>query len=300
MQKVLITGGSGLVGKHLTARLIQSGYEVIHLSRNAKTSDAIKVYGWNVDKQELDEAVFDHTDHIIHLAGASVATYWTAAYKKELLNSRVKSAELLFNFLSKHKNQVKSFISASAVGYYQEKGNQWIQESAAAGTDYLARLCLQWEAAAKKFESLDKRVVVLRTGIVLANDGGTLPALLQPMKFGLSIIFGNGKQYYPWIHVEDLCRMYQLAVQNNEVQGIFNAVAPAPVPFRELLEALALAARKKTLNLPLPRWAGKLIPGEFGNSLYCSLRCSSEKIEAARFEFQHPALNEALHDLIQK
>ena len=300
METILITGGSGLVGKHLTKLMLQEGFEVIHLSRKARSNAAVKSFEWNPEKNFIDEKALIHADHIIHLAGANVAAYWTPSYRKELMNSRVKSAELIFDSLSRRENKVKTFISSSAVGYYGDAGERWLNEDAPYGTDYLAEICIRWEAAAKKFELLDKRVAMIRTGIVLAKGGGTLPPLLLPIKFGIAPIFGNGNQYYPWIHIEDLCRIFLFAVQHSSVHDAYNAVAPDPVPFKELMNAIAKAARKRKLNFPVPPFMLKLFLDGFGSSLMRSMRCSSEKIEAAGFEFHYRELEKALTDLLRK
>src|SRR6185295_10908425 len=150
----------------------------------------IKTFEWNPEKNFIDEEALFTADHIVHLAGATVAKYWTARYKKELMDSRVKSAELIFDFLSRRENKVKTFISASAVGYYGDGGENFLREKDRPGTDYLAEICIHWEAAAKKFTALNKRAVMIRTGIVLAKDGGPLPPLLQPITFGIASIFG--------------------------------------------------------------------------------------------------------------
>ena len=299
MEKVLITGASGLIGKHFTGLLLQEGYQVIHLSRKVKPNSTIKTFEWNPEKNFIEEEALSSTDHVVHLAGASVAKYWTARYKKELMNSRVKSAQLIFDFLSQRENKVRTFISSSAVGYYGEGGESWLHEEDPPGTDYLAEICIHWEAAAKKFETLNKRPVVIRTGIVLAQDGGSLPPLLLPIRFGIAPIFGNGKQFYPWIHIEDLCRIFLFAIRNESMHGTYNACAPEPVRFKELMNAIAKAAGKRKLNFPVPPFLLKLFLDGFGSSLLRSLRCSSEKIETAGFQFQHRDLNNSLIDLLR-
>src|ERR1043165_2867974 len=250
MEKVLITGASGLIGKHFTNLLLQEGYEVTHLSRKAKTNSTIKTYEWNPEKNFIDEEALLTADHVVHLGGATVAKYWTAGYKKELMNSRVKSAELIFDLLSRKENRVKTFISSSAVGYYGNGGENWLHEEDRAGTDYLAEICIHWEAAARKFETLNKRAVMIRTGIVIAKDGGTLPALLTTMQFGIAPIFWNGKQFYPWIHIDDVCSIYLFALTNESLHGAYNAVAPDPVRYTELINAIAKVTGKRKINFP--------------------------------------------------
>jgi len=300
MEKVLITGASGLIGKHLTKLLLQEGYEVFHLSRTVSSSSSVKTYRWNPEENFIDEEALLSANHIIHLAGASVASYWTPSKKKELMNSRVKSAELIFDFLSLRENKVKTFISSSAVGYYGEAGDNWLHEDDPSGNDYLAEICIYWEAAAKKFEEFSKRVVMIRIGIVLAKDGGTLPPLLLPLHLGIAPIFGNGKQYYPWIHIEDLCQIFLFAIKNESMQGAYNACVPEPVRFKELVNAIAKTAGRRKLNFPLPPFLLKLFLDGFGSSLLRSMRCSSEKIEAEGFQFRHRELEKALQEILNK
>lgn len=298
METILITGGSGLIGKHLTALLLKEGYQVNHLSRNARKNSAVKTFEWDPEKNFIEEEALRHADHIIHLAGASVAKFWTPGYKRKLLSSRVKSAEVIFDFLSRNQNKVRSFISSSAVGYYGDGGKNWLHEEDGPGSDYLAEICIHWERAAKKFEAINKRVSIIRTGIVLAKEGGTLPSLLMPIRFGIAPVFGNGTQFYSWIHIEDLCRIYLFALKNESVHGAYNGVGPDPVRFKELMNAIAEAAGKRKLNFPVPPFLLKLFLDGFGNSLLSSLRCSSKKIEAAGFQFKYRELDEALRKIL--
>ncbi len=298
METVLITGGSGLIGKHLTSMLLNEGFEVIHLSRKRNSAKGIRVFEWNPEKNFIDTKALNEADHIIHLAGATVARYWTSGYKKELINSRVRSARIIFDFLSRNQNKVKSFISSSAVGYYGNREEQWLEEQEKPGNDFLSEICLRWEEAAREFKELNKRVAIIRTGIVLAREGGTLPSLNKALRFGIAPIFGSGKQYYPWIHIHDVCRIYLFALKNSSVTGAFNAVAPYPVRFRDLMNSIEEAGGKRKLNFPVPPIVLKIILDGFGYSLLNSIRCSSQKIEDAGFKFRYPQLKDALRDLL--
>lgn len=298
METVLITGGSGLIGKHLTSMLLNEGFEVIHLSRKKNSTQGIRVFEWNPEKNFIDTKALNEADHIIHLAGATVAKYWTASYKKKLINSRVKTARLLFDYLSQNQNKVKSFISSSAVGYYGNREEQRLEEQEKPGNDFLSEICLRWEEAAREFKELNKRVTIIRTGIVLAREGGTLPSLNKSLRFGIAPIFGSGNQYYPWIHIHDVCRIYHFALSNSSVSGAFNAVAPDPARFRDLMNSIGEAAGKRKLNFPVPSIVLKIILDGFGYSLLNSLRCSSQKIEDAGFRFRYPQLKDALRDLL--
>jgi len=298
MPEILITGGSGLIGQRLTNILLDEGFDVAWLTRSPEKKFAVKIFHWDLKRNFIEEEALKSIDHIVHLAGANVGTYWTPAYKKKIFSSRIESARLIFERLSSVPNRVKSFISASAVGYYGNGGDEWLNENSSPGNDFLANVCVKWEAAANHFNNLNKRVIILRTGIVLSKDGGTLPALISPMKFGIAPIFGNGKQFYPWIHIDDLCRMYVHAIKSETMSGVFNAVASQPVRFRELVNEIASAGRKPKINFSVPKFLLQLMLDGFGESLLSSLRCSSKKIEETGFQFQYPELRFALDNLV--
>ncbi|MGB3074423.1 MAG: TIGR01777 family oxidoreductase [Chitinophagales bacterium] len=300
MKTILITGGSGLIGNHLTQLLRQEGYGVIHLSRKKRSSN-VTTYEWNPDAGEIDDAAIVNADYIIHLAGANVAEHrWTKKYKAEILRSRTQSAALMYAALERTPNKVQAIISASAIGYYGDRGDEWLQEDAPPANDFLATTCLQWEAAVNKISALNKRVVILRTGIVLSKDGGALPPLVQPIRFGIAPIFGNGEQYYPWIHIDDLSRMYLHAINNETMRGAYNAVAPTPERFYALMNTIAKVMHRKKLNIPLPMFALEMVLGEFVKSLAMSTRCSADKMVGSGFEFRYRELEAALAALIGK
>lgn len=300
MKTILITGGSGLIGKHLTALLQQEGYHVAHLSRK-KRNTGVTTYQWNPDKGEIEDASIAHADFIIHLAGANVGEHrWTNKYKAEILRSRTQSAALLYAALERTSNKVQALISASAIGYYGNRGDDWLHEDAPPANDFLGTTCVAWEAAVNRIKVLNKRVVILRTGIVLAREGGALPPLVQPVKFGVAPIFGTGEQYYPWIHIEDLCRMYLHAVSNNSMHGVYNAVAPTPERYMVLMNTIAKVMNRKKLNIPVPMFALEIVMGEFVQSLAMSTRCSADRMVGSGFVFQYLGLEDALRKLFDK
>lgn len=299
MKNILITGGTGLVGRALTSMLQQSGYEVTHLSRQ-KSTGGIRTCYWNIQTGEMDPSAITGVDYIIHLAGASVAGHrWTAAYKNTILESRVKSAELLYSIMEENPNTIKAVISASAIGYYGERGDQWLHEYDPPANDFLGVTCQAWEASVARMAALNKRVAILRTGIVLAREGGALPPLINPLRFGVLPVFGNGSQYYPWIHIQDLCSMYLHAIEHEGISGAYNACAPEPARYMDLMEALAAVMGKIKIHIPVPMAILRLLMGDFVNTLYMSTRCSSQKMTATGFEFSYPQLKKALQDLTQ-
>lgn len=257
-------------------------------------------YRWNLREKFIESGALENSEAIIHLAGANVAKYWTAAYKKEITSSRVQSLQLLYEQLEKKTHRVEALISSSAIGYYGEGGDQWLTEISPAGNDFLAGVCRQWEQAAWRFEELHKRVAIIRTGIVLAKEGGSLPELLRPMRFGLAPVFGSGKQFYSWIHVDDLCRLFVFLLRNQNTGGLYNGVAPHPVRFTELMKAIRSVGKKTALPLPVPALVLRLALGGFGQSLLTSQRVSSEKANKADFRFRYNDLPAALEELMGK
>jgi uncharacterized protein (TIGR01777 family) len=252
MESILITGGSGLIGKHLTRLLQKEGYRVLHLSRSAK-GNTVETFVWDVKRRKIDTEAVRDADHIIHLAGANVAEKrWTPAFREEIISSRVESAGLLFDSIKKIPNSVKTFISASGIGYYGDRNDEWLEETAAPGNDFLAQVCVKWEAAAQQFSSINRRSVSIRTGIVLSGEGGALPPLAGPVRFGIAPKFGTGNQFYSWIHIDDLCGIYLQAIRNEAMTGSYNGVAPSPERFVHFMEGIAKVLQKRKLNIPVP------------------------------------------------
>ncbi len=295
MQKVLITGGTGLIGKKLTALLLNKGYEVSLLSRKANESKTVKTFTWDVEKNIIDPNSLKNVDIIIHLAGEGIADKrWTSERKKSIINSRVNSTQLLFDSLSKIKHQVHSFISASAIGYYGDRNDELLTEESQVGKGFLAESCLQWENTVDKINELNIRVVKLRTGIVLSKDGGALAKMAVPFKFGFGTALGSGKQWMSWIHEEDLCNMYLHAIEHSQLKGSYNAVSPNPVNNKTFSKVLA-----KVLNRPfflpnVPAFILKIILGEMSTVVLNSNKVSANKILKEGFHFKYENLEEGL------
>lgn len=298
MRKVIITGGTGLVGKRLSELLKQHGYKVNILCRNPKKTDE---YKWNVEEGYMDESAFEGTEIIVHLAGAGVADQrWTDSRKKEIIDSRVASTRLLFKYLSKKTHTIKSFISASAVGYYGDRKNDLLTEDDSAGTGFLAEVCRLWEQEADTIGTLNIPVSKIRIGIVLSKDGGALPKLDFPVKFGIGAYIGNGKQYVPWIHIDDLCNMFIHLIHHPEANGIYNACAPDIKTNREMSATIAQVLRRPFIPFPAPAFVIKTVMGEMATMLLMSNNCSSKKIIDTGFDFQYPTLNLALENIYRK
>ena len=305
MQTVLITGGTGLVGKTLTNALLAKGYKVIVLSRDPKQAcENLNYARWDLKKQEIDIAAVQEADHIIHLAGAGVVEKkWTSAYKKEIIESRTESSRLIFETLKNNENKVRSVISASAIGWYGEDSVpvQPFTEPDAADDSFLGQTCKLWEASIEPVTSLGKRLVKLRIGIVLSKDGGALAEFKKPIRFGAAAILGNGKQVVSWIHIDDLCRMFIAAIENEMMQGAYNAVAPVPVTNKTLTLTLAKAMNRKFyIPVYVPAFVLKIMMGQRSVEILKSATVSCKKIMDTRFEFNYTNIEPAMANLVKK
>ena len=295
---VLLTGGSGLIGKHLTQLLLDNGYEVSHLSRTPETMPGVKTYLWNVEKNEIDAACIIGVDTIIHLAGAGVAeNRWTDKRKKEIVNSRTRSIWLIYDLLKKKNHLVKSVISASATGFYGDRDGQILTEFTTPGNDFLAEVCQKWEAAVDEGAELGLRIVKLRTGIVLDKNGGALPQMANPVKWGIGSPLGDGRQWMPWIHWQDVADMYFYAIINAKLKGVFNMAAPNPVTNQQFTQALAKQLHRPLWAPKVPVFLIKLLFGEMSIAILGSAKASSQKIEDAGFTFKYPELDKALKEI---
>ncbi|WP_017730389.1 TIGR01777 family oxidoreductase [Nafulsella turpanensis] len=298
--KVLITGGSGLLGSRLTALLLEKGYKVAHLSRSRNSDGEVKAFLWDPAKGMIEPGAVESAHYVVHLAGASVADHsWSKEYKETIIKSRSESTQLLFQELKTTGYQLKGFISASAIGYYgDENGAHWLNESSPAGQEFLAQVCKTWEAEADKIESLGIRLVKLRIGVVLSTEGGALPQLLKPSRFGLAAPLGSGRQYMSWIHIDDLCGIIIKAIEDSSMKGVYNAVAPEPETNERFMEILAGVLDKPFIVPAVPAFGIKLAMGERAGMVLGSLRVSSEKIENAGYAFQYEGLRPALRQLL--
>ena len=297
MKQILITGGSGLIGRHITDLLEEKGYQVAWLSRSVQ--DERKTFLWNIEKQEIDPEAIEWADAIIHLAGAGVAEKrWTPDRKKLILESRTHSTRLLYAGLEKAENRPNTLISASAVGYYGlDTGTALLDEASPPGSDFLAEVVKAWENEVKKIESLDVRTVLLRTGIVLDADGGALKEMLKPP---VAAPLGSGDQWMSWIHIEDLVRMYLFALEKTTLQGAYNAVGPNPATNQQLTKEAAYATGKTYIGIGVPGFVLRLILGEMAGMVLGGNRVSCQKIQKAGFQFEFFELSAALKDIFHR
>ena len=293
--KILITGGSGLIGMRLSEMLIDLGYEVAHLSRNPNKVSSYKTFKWDTDSGYIDDNAITYADYIINLAGASVADEkWTEERKKEIIKSRVDSINLLHSCLEKTQNHVKGFISASAIGIYGDSGDRLVSEESTYADDFLAEVCKAWEAAAWRMRDLNLRTVIFRLGIVLSTKGGALPQIAKPVKLMAGAALGSGKQYMSWIHIDDACRLFIRAIEDTHFEGVYNAVAPHPVTNEEFTKELAEVMHKPLVLPNVPAFALNLMMGEMSEVVLASQRVSANKVMQTGFTFEYNYLEEAL------
>lgn len=310
MPAVLITGGTGTVGKRLAEMLLQKGYEVAVLSRKGGDAAAgVRHFRWDPGQNDIDPAAIASADFIVHLAGAGVADQrWTKKRKQEIADSRTKSSALILSALSLVPNKVQCVVSASAIGWYGPDATspsgtgvspKGFDESAPAYPDFLGETCRLWEAGITPVTQLGKRLVILRTGIVLSNKAGAFAQFRKPLQFKTAAILGSGRQMISWIHVDDLCNQYIYALEHPQMAGVYNAVAPNPVNNQTLILKLA----KKLcgdfyIPVHIPAFVLKAVLGEMSIEVLKSVTVCADKISAAGFTFQYPTINLAIDRLV--
>lgn len=298
--KVLITGGSGFVGMALTKRLLEKNIEVIHLTRQKNSKAGIKTYEWNYKKGYLEQGALRDVTHIVHLAGAGIAEKpWTMSRKREIVKSRVLTARLLFEEAHAQNTPLTKFISASGIGYYGAQTTETIfEEEGNRGDDFVAECCTQWERQANEFSSICQ-VAIIRTGIVLEKGEGALAKMESSVRRGLGAPLGSGKQYMPWIHMDDIVSIYEKALFDNNFEGTYNAVAGQHVTNETFMRSLASALNKK-IRLPrVPAVMLKFVFGELAEILLNGSKVSNKKLTQTGFEFEHDDLDTALKAVYQ-
>jgi uncharacterized protein (TIGR01777 family) len=306
METVLITGGTGMIGKALTQALIERGFNVIiltrHLNDKQKTGNDKLTYAiWDVEKQTIDKNALAKADYIVHLAGANFADKrWNEKVKNEIVSSRVDSAKLIIESLKTIPNKVKTVISASGISWYGAddiKISKPFTETDLPANDFMAQTCKQWENAIEPASFLGKRLIKFRIGPVLSTDGGAFVEFRNPVKFALAGIIGNGKQILSWIHIDDLVRAILFSMETEQMEGVYNAVSPKPVSNKELILEIAKSTGKSFIPIHAPSFALKIVFGEMIGDIFKSTTVSSEKLQKAGFIFQYPELGSAILQL---
>ena len=298
---VLITGATGLIGQEIV-KLCHAQEITVHYLTTSKsklsTEDNYKGFYWNPNTSEIDHNCFNGVSAIINLVGASISKRWTDSYKKEILNSRTKTAQLLQDTIIKHGYEIEHVVSASAIGVYPTSlTNYYEEDSTQVSGTFLGKVVEQWEAAVDGFKTLGSKVAKVRIGLVLAKDGGALPQIVKPIRFGAGAAFGDGKQWQSWIHVQDLADIFMYLLQH-QLEGVYNAVAPNAVTNKELTKVAANVLKRPLILPNIPKFVMRLALGEMHILLFESQRVSSQKIENKGFNFTYANLRPALEDLL--
>ncbi len=288
-RRAVITGSTGLIGQALSAHLRGAGWSVQGVSRSAP--DAIR---WDLAKGTIDGAAFEGVDAVVHLAGESVAGRWSQDKKRRILESRVKGTSLIAQTLARLQRPPSVLVSASATGFYGDRGNQHLTEDAGPGEGFLAEVCVEWEASAAPAVDAGIRVAHPRIGIVMAGEGGALAAMKLPFKMGVGGKIGSGEQLMSWVHVDDVVRMIAFAIERDDLSGAFNAVAPEPVTNAAFTRTLGKVLSRPTF-IPLPGAMAKLAMGEAADEmLLSSTGAVPAVLEGLGFEWSHRDLRGAL------
>ncbi len=299
MATTLLAGGTGFIGTRLTALLREKGHTVRLLTRHPRGEGE---FAWDTEKGTLDENALTGVDYVINLAGAGIADKrWTAARKSEIIESRVKSTQMLVQALERSGHRPTAWASASAIGYYGNSGEKLMHESdAPVDHSFMVQCCEQWEQAVEAVAALGIRTIRLRTGVVLGKEGGALAEFIKPLRLGVGTYFGDGRAWYSWIHLDDICGAYIWALETPEAEGIYNAVAPHPARIKPLVQALVRARRKPAVIVPVPAFPLRLWFGEMSTTILNSNLVSAEKLRQGGFTFEYPVLEEALESIFRK
>jgi uncharacterized protein len=300
---VTVTGASGMIGRRLVAELLRADWDVSILSREPERAHhalgEVRAFAWNPIAEPAPAEALEGRDAVAHLAGEPVAQRWSAEARRAIRDSRVLGTENLIAGLAAVEDGPRVLASSSASGYYGPHGNEPLDEEAPPGTDFLAEVCVAWEAQAERAEALGIRVVRIRTGVVLDRAGGALAKMLLPFQLGLGGPIAGGRQFIPWIHAEDVVGIYMAALTDERWHGPANASAPTPVPNREFSKALGRALRRPAL-LPVPGLALHALYGEMAEVVTGGARVMPARPLMLGYEFRHPDLDEALRSALRR
>lgn len=299
MKKILVSGASGLIGKKLCNVLHSKGYQVETLVRSRKAKSEFKSYLWDYDHAFIEDGALENTTVFIHLAGATISKRWTKSYKKEIYDSRIHSSQFIFDEMTRRNVFPHAVISSSATGFYGQLTSEKIFfEDDPAGHDFLGMVCRDWEEKAVQFEKLGSRVVRIRTSTVLSRSGGALAVLRKPVDYHVGAVLGDGQQYFPWIHIDDLVAIYVKAVEDASMNGAYNAAAPDFVNNKILTQKIANHLGQKIWLPNIPKLIIRTMLGEMSCIALEGSRVSSDKIQKAGFRFQFADLDTALSDVL--
>lgn len=296
--QILITGATGMVGKQLIPALQALGYQVSILSRKHVTIKDVKVHLWDVYQQTIDKAAFNGIDTVIHLAGEGIGDKkWTAERKKQIIDSRVLSGKLLYKTIKESNAPIKTFVSASAVGYYGDRGEDILSEESKCGIGFLSECCAKWEQASDEGLGLGIRVVKIRIGLILSKDGGALASMEKPIKYFVGSPLGSGKQWMPWIHLEDIVKIFIKAAEDEQMIGAYNAASPNPATNKMFTKALANKLNRPIWPFNVPAFVLKGILGEMSILPLMSNHTKADKLLQTGFEFSYTTIDKALDSI---
>lgn len=288
-----------MIGTRLSQLLQEQGYNPIHLSRSKRPDAPYPTYQWDAKAGTIEDEAVQAADYVINLAGAGIADKpWTKARKALIISSRVNTARLFKNAFARTGHEPKAYISSSAIGYYGDRGETLMTEDAEPGEGFLSESTVAWESAIQEVGQTGLRTVGIRIGIVMSTEGGALEKMLIPFRFYAGTYFGNGQQWYSWIHIDDICRLFIHAMENEAMNGFYNGVAPQPVRNKVLVENIKTALDSPALIVPAPAIALRLAMGEMADAVLDSAKVSAEKTMSTGFTYQFPEVEKALGDLL--
>ena len=299
---ILITGATGLIGSKLTNDLLLNGYAVNYLTTRKsqiKSNPKINGYYWNPEKNIIDLECFKNVDTIINLAGSNIAKRWSDSNKLDILNSRIKSLNLLKHSISNNKINIKKIISASAIGIYPSSVDNVYKENESLISDsFLGKVVCQWESAVNSFKDLEIDVAIVRIGLVLSRDGGILSKSILPIQYGFGSFFGNGNQWQSWIHFQDISNIFY-HILKYDLSGVFNGVSPNPVTNKTFTKKIAKFLNRPLLLPNLKKWMMRLLLGEMHTIIFESQNVSCEKLTKSKFKFKFENFDQAIADLLK-
>lgn len=298
MKKILIAGGTGFVGKQLIDFLVGKSYSIHVLTRkpSANSTENICFFRWDVERQYIDKKAFEGVEILINLTGANIGEKrWTNDRKKEIIDSRIKSINLLYQYISENKFNINTFISSSAVGFYGAVTTEkTFAETSESGNNFLASVCQKWEDAALKFKDLGVRTVILRKGVILGKEGGMVKKLSPLAQLGINVSLGSGEQYLPWIDIRDLLRLYDFFLSNPQLSGIYNAVATEQITMNDFSKVLLKSFGKKSFLPNAPAFVIRLLFGEMAVMLLEGSKVSNDKLKSTGFSFEFDTIEKTL------
>lgn len=297
--KVLIAGGTGLIGQRLSELLIQNNYDVVHLSRKAAKNSKFATYFWDVEQQIVDTKAFVNVDYVINLSGENIASgKWTAKQREKIINSRIDSNRLLKSAFIDTKFFPKKYISSAAIGYYGSSNiKEFNENSSPENSGFLSKTCQKWEESIQEIQQIGVSTAWVRIGVVLSSKGGALKEMISTAKYGLNLYFGNGKQFYSWVHIDDLCQIFLYLINNQEAAGVYNGCSPYSNTNFEIALALSKTIGINTMLISIPAFFLKLFLGEMSSVIMDSTKVVPQRLLKDNFSFKYENIDFAINDV---